>query len=479
MTNFHCDRRDFLKASALGAASWAFSGCSGPSIGTGPKSQPPNILFILSDDQGWHQLGCYGSDFYETPNIDRLAVEGMKFTDAYAACPVCSPTRASIMTGKYPARLHLTNFIPGRVDRKRLLPPEYTRYLPLEETTIAEALKEAGYVCGHFGKWHLNKNKKYELGRPGDPGSQGFDDVFTSHKPRKGRPSKYENDAHHVREITERTLAFLENNKDKTFFCYVTHNTIHQPIVERPELIAKYEAKPQSKLDQNNPIIGAMVETLDISVGAILDKLDELEIADNTIVIYFSDNGPLRGRYELKPLRGGKGNIYEAGIRVPFLVRWPGVVRAGSQSSVPVISVDFFPTLLEAADLEVTDVEVDGKSFMPVLTRTGTVDRDAIYWHYPHYSPQEGTCQGGVIRQGRYKLIEWYEKSIDGIDTDGALELFDLVEDMGEQKNLAKKMPELTTALYDKLKKWRKSVNAQEMTRNPNYQAKRDSGNGK
>lgn len=464
------NRRDFLKVVGLAVAPLVLPGCA--KFG-GVKQRKPNIVFILADDQGWHQLGCYGSDFYETPNIDRLAAEGMRFTDAYAACPVCSPTRASIMTGKYPARLHLTNFIPGLVDYRQLLPPSYTRYLPLEEVTIAESLKPAGYVCGHFGKWHLNKNKKYRLGRPGDPGSQGFDDVFTSHKPGKGRKSKYENDAHHVLEITERTIAFIEENKDKPFFCYVPHNTIHRPTMERAELVAKYKSKPASKLDRNAPVVGAMVETLDKSVGTILAKLDELRIADNTIVIYFSDNGPLRGRNELKPLRGGKGNLYEAGIRVPCIVRWPGVIKPDTVCNASVISNDFFPTLLESAGLKVTDAEVDGVSLMPLLKQRGTIDRDAIYWHYPHYSPQDGTCQGGAIRQGRYKLIEWYEKSINGIDTEGALELFDLVEDISEQNNLAKKRPELTAQLYEKLKRWRKSVNAQEMTRNPNYKPKK------
>jgi len=460
-------RRSFLKLAGLAAVSTVIAGCA--SSDDKKSRRKPNIVFILADDQGWHQLGCYGSDFYETPNIDRLAAEGMKFTDAYAACPVCSPTRASIMTGKYPARLHLTNFIPGYVDYQKLLPPEYTKYLPLEEVTIAEALKPAGYTCGHFGKWHLNKDKEYKLGRPGDPGSQGFDDVFTSHKPQKGRPSRYQNDAHHVREITERTIAFLENNKDRPFFCYVTHNTIHRPIIERPELVEKYKAKPQSKLDRNNPIVGAMVETLDKSIGTILDKLDELNLTNDTVVVYFSDNGPLRGRKELKPLRGGKGNLYEAGIRVPMLVRWPGVASPGSKCGQPVISCDFFPTLLEAAGMKVTDPQVDGKSLMPLLQQTGGINRDAIYWHYPHYSPQDGTCQGGAVRQGRYKLIEWYEKSIDGIDTPGALELFDLVDDISEQINLAERMPELKMQLYERLDRWRKSVNAQRMTKNPNY----------
>jgi uncharacterized sulfatase len=421
------------------------------------------MVFILADDLGWHQLSSYGSDFYETPNIDRLAAEGMKFTDAYAACCVCSPTRASIMTGKYPARLHLTNFIPGYRDDGEMVPPKYKRYLELEETTIAEALKELGYATGHFGKWHLNKDKKYSPGRPGDPGSQGFDDVFTSHKPGAGPASCYENDRHHVRQITERSVAFIENNRQRPFFCYVTHNTIHRPIMERDELIAKYAAKPQSKLDRNNPTVGAMVETLDRSVGTILARLDELGLAENTIVVFFSDNGPLRGREELKPLRRGKGSIYEGGIRVPLLVRWPGVVRAGSVCGEPVISNDFFPTLVEAGGGRAKDPEVDGVSLMPLLRQTGGLRREAIYWHYPHYSPQDGTCQGAAVRQGRYKLIEWFEKSAEGAETPGALELYDLETDISEQNNLAEKMPDKAMELYNKLVAWRRKVNAQEM----------------
>lgn len=462
------NRREFLTALGTGAISLAVPNCTNR-LNAGTSGKKPNIVFILADDLGWHQLGCYGSDFYETPNVDRLAEEGMRFTDAYAACPVCSPTRASIMTGKYPARLHLTNFIAGFVGYRELLPPDYKRYLELKEVTIAEALKPAGYISGHFGKWHLNRNKKYKPGRPGDPASQGFDDVLTTHKPGAGPKSRYENDHHHVREITEHAVAFIENNRDKPFFCYVTHNTIHRPTMERPNLVVKYKAKPGSDQPQNYPTVAAMVETLDKSVGSILYKLDELKIADNTIVIFFSDNGPLRGREVLKPLRGGKGNLYEAGIRVPLLVRWPGMVKPSTECNVPVISNDFFPALLEIAGLKVTDPTVDGESLVPLLRQTGKLKRDAIYWHYPHYSPQDGTCQGGAIRRGKYKLIEWFEKSIDGIHTDGAIELYDLENDISEQNNLVRQMPQLAAELYVKLKQWRKKVAAQEMTRNPNY----------
>jgi uncharacterized sulfatase len=301
-----------------------------------------------------------------------------------------------------------------------------------------------------------------------DPGSQGFADVLTTHKPGKGPKSPYENDAHHVRQITEHAMAFIEKNKDKPFFCYVTHNSIHRPDVERKELIEKYRKKPGADNDQkyghNNPVQAAMLETLDKSIGAILRKLDELKLRDDTLVIFFSDNGHL-GPKDYKPLRGSKADLYEGGIRMPMIVRWPGVVKPESVCDVPVISIDFFPTLLEAVGRKVTDPAVDGQSIMPLLKQVGKPKRDAIYFHYPHYHGQS-IAPSGVIRQGRYKLVEWFEKSVDGIDTPGAIELYDLENDLNEQNNLAEKMPEKAAELYTKLKNWRKSVGAQEMARN-------------
>jgi arylsulfatase A len=432
----------------------------------------PNIVFILVDDLGWHQLGCYGSRYYETPVIDRLAEESMKFTDAYAACPVCSPTRASIMTGKYPARLHLTDFLKGGNPKdKKLLTPKWADWLPLEEVTIAEVLREKGYVTGHFGKWHLNKDKKYKLGRPGDPGSQGFDDVLTTQKPGNKPKSPYPDDSHCVHQITEHSLKFIEANKDKPFFCYISHNSIHRPEVEREELVAKYRAKPGADNDQeyghNNPVQAAMLETLDKSVGTVMKKLDELKLTDNTIVVFFGDNGHL-GPKDCKPLRGSKADLYEGGIREPLLVRWPGVVKAGAVCKEPVISNDFFPTFVEVTGGKVSDSEVDGVSILPLLKQSGKLSREAIYWHYPHYH-HLGILPSGAIRKGDFKLIEWYEKSVDGIDTPGAVELYNVRYDMNERHNLAKEMPKKTKELYENLKKWRKDVGAQEMPLNPDY----------
>jgi uncharacterized sulfatase len=292
--------------------------------------------------------------------------------------------------------------------------------------------------------------------------------VLTTHKPKKGPESPYEEDWHHVRQISEETLAFIEENKERPFFCYVSHNTIHRPEIERSELIAKYQAKPGADDDRNRPVLGAMVETLDKSTGRILDKLDELKLADKTIVVYFADNGGLGSHDTLKPLRGAKGSLLEGGIREPLLVRWPGVVKAKSRCDEPVTSVDFFPTFLEAAGLKVTDPEVDGESLMGLLTQRADLKRDAIYWHYPHYSPQ-GHVPAGAIRQGRYKLVEWYEESVDGIHAGGAIELFDLERDVGEQNDLAERMPELAAKLHNKLEAWCQRVGAQEMLKNPGY----------
>jgi len=470
------DRRDFLKTSGFAAASFVISGCTNLSASVRPleKAKKPNIVFILIDDLGWHQPGCYGSNFYETPNVDRLAAQGMKFTDAYAAAPVCSPTRASIMTGKYPARLHLTDFIKGADPKDRkLLTPAWRPYLPMEEVTIAEVLKSAGYVTGHFGKWHLNRDKNYSPGRPRDPGSQGFDEVLTTHKPTKKPKSPYPNDWHHVHQITDHALSFIERHKHQPFFCYVSHNSIHRPEIEKDELVNKYRNKPDAdndvKYGHNNPIQAAMLETVDKSIGQILKKLDELNLSNNTIVVFFSDNGHL-GPKDSRPLRGSKADLYEGGIRVPLIIRWPGVVRPGSTCKVPVISNDFFPTFAETAGLKATAQTVDGQSLVPLLAQTGKPNRDALYWHYPHYHHLSlGPC--GAIRLGKYKLIEWFEKSIDGIDTEGALELYDLENDLAERNNLAARKPALAKKLYHKLREWRQAVGAQEMVRNPNFRA--------
>ena len=440
---------------------FVISGCQ---INNNDKKQTPNIVFIVADDLGIHQLGCYGSKFYETPNIDRLAKNGMKFTNAYAAATVCSPTRASMLTGKYPARLHLTDYIPGKTKRgEKLKVPEWTKYLSEKEVTIAEVLKSAGYVTGHFGKWHLNIDKKYQLGRKGDPGSQGFDDVLTTHIPGAGPDSKFKDDKHHVKEITQRALEFIERNQKNRFFCYILHNSIHAPEVEDSLLIEKYEIKPGAKKGGHyNPVQAAMLETLDKSVAEILAKLKELNLEENTIVIFFSDNGQL-GEKNGKPFRGSKGDLYEGGIRMPLVISWPGSIKPGTLCEELVISNDFFPTFSDLANVN-NKLQTDGLSLLPLMKNSkAKLNRNTLYWHYPHYHGS-GLGPQGAIREGNYKLIEWFEKSID--NQKGAFELYDLVNDPGEQHNLADSLPQISSRLLNKLKTWRSNIGAQEMVKN-------------
>jgi arylsulfatase A len=435
-----------------------------------------NFIFILADDLGWSQVGCYGSDFYETPNIDRLARDGMRFTDAYAACPVCSPTRASIMTGKYPARLHLTDFIAGgSFPYEKYKQPEWQKYLPLEEVTIAEILKTAGYATASFGKWHLSIDKKPPRSLSFNPDKQGFDEYFITYKP--SSKTDPESDAHNVEAITQKSLQFMESHKDESFFLYVPHNTIHAPVLGKKKLVKKYKNKSGSDLPQNNPVLGAMIEELDNSTGRLLKKLDELKIADKTIVIFFGDNGGLEKDAKQTPLRSGKANLYEGGIREPLIIRWPGIVTPGSTCSEPVTSVDFFPTFLAITGMKSKAKEpIDGVSLVPILNQSGALNRRAIYWHYPHYhSSSIGPC--GAVRAGDYKLIEWFDESICGPGNE--FELYNLKEDIGEQNNLAKKMPERVEQLKKMLYNWRSKVNAQILTPNPNYDSRKAKKSGK
>jgi len=460
------NRRQFLKSTFYSTVALALPGCS-----TGVKpaktgEQKPNFLFILADDFCWSQLGCYGSKYYETPNIDRLSAQGMKFTDAYAACPVCSPTRASIMTGKYPARLHLTDFIAGgNFPYEKYKQPNWQKFLPLKEVTIAEVLKSAGYTTASFGKWHLSIAKKSPESLPYNPDKQGFDEYFVTYKPSSRHDP--ESDAHNVEIITEKSLRFLGENKDNPFFLYVTHNTIHTPIMGKKKLVEKYSKKRGAGLPQNSPIVAAMIEEMDNSVGKLLVKLDELKIADKTIVVFFGDNGGLERSAKQTPLRSGKANLYEGGIREPLIVRWPGVVQKGSTCSEPVISVDFFPTFLEILNLQnKAGKSIDGVSLLPILKQTGSINRQAIYWHYPHYhSSSIGPC--GAVRVGDYKLLEWFDETICG--PGNRFELYNLKNDISEQNNLSKKMSKRTQQLKDMLENWRKKVGAQIMAPNPNY----------
>ncbi len=434
----------------------------------------PNVILILADDLGWADLGCYGSKYHKTPHLDALAASGVRFTDYYAACPVCSPTRASLLTGRYPQRYNLTDWLPGRPDRpdQKLLRPKISQQLPLDEITLAEALKPAGYVSGHIGKWHLG-------GKGFGPEQQGFDSNVAGDQ--TGSPRSYfapfksadgtfmpglEN-APEGEYLTDRLTAeaekFIEANRDHPFFLYLAHYAPHIPLKAKPELVAKY--KPGKHGEQGNPNYAAMLESLDDGVGRVLKKLDDLNLADRTLVLFMSDNGGLATLEGAKtaatfngPLREGKGYLYEGGIRVPLIVRWPGVAKPGTTCSVPACSIDFFPTALEACGAT-TDAKVDGLSLVPLL-KGGTLKREALYWHYPHYANQGGR-PGGAVRAGDYKFIEYYD--------DGRRELYDITHDVSETRNLAADKPDLAKELAAKLGAWRKDVGARMPTPNPDY----------
>jgi arylsulfatase A len=433
-----------------------------------------NVVFFLADDLGWADLGCYGSTYHKTPNLDRLASEGIRFTNAYAACPVCSPTRCAIMTGKYPQRIGITDWLPGRPDRpdQKLKRPALVTDLPASEITLAAAFKRAGYATGHIGKWHLG-------GKDATPEKRGFDvNIAGDHtgtarsyfapfvsKDKQFMPGL--DSAPDGEYLTDRLAAeaekFIDSNKEKPFFLYLPHYAPHTPMRAKKDKIAKYKARPAGQ--QGNPIYAAMLESLDEAVGRVLKKLDDLKLTDHTLVIFTSDNGGLATLEEMPqaptinaPLREGKGYLYEGGIRVPLLARWPGNITEGSAKNAPVCSIDFFPTLVDACGIK-SDAKFDGMSIVPLL-QGGRIERDALYWHYPHYANQ-GSKPGGAIRSGNYKLIEFYEND--------RRELFDVVADVGENKNLAAEKPDVVKQLADKLAAWRKDVGAKMPTPNPDY----------
>ncbi len=464
-------RRDFMATIGRGALGLAAASLL-PECAFAADQRRPNIVFILVDDMGWRDTSAYGSRFYETPNVEKLAAQGMKFTQAYAACPVCSPTRASIMTGKYPARLHLTDWIPGhKFPFAKLKPAEMHMELPLEETTIAEELKKLGYATASIGKWHLGGKEFY-------PTHQGFDvniggcekgstpshfDPYKIPTLPDRKPGEYLADR-----LTDEALGFIEKNKDRPFFLYLPHYAVHTPIQAKPEITEKYKAKIKPDDPQNRPDYAAMVQSVDESVGRVMAKLDELGIADNTIVFFNSDNG---GVFVPKitsnaPLRAGKGTMYEGGVREPLIIRWPGKVKPGSVCDTPVISTDYFSTILDAAKGSKAPTRTaDGMSLKPLITGGDAPERKALYWHYPHYHPG-GTSPVGAVRSGDWKLIEYFE--------DGKLELYNLRADLSETTDLSSKLTDMTTKLHKMLVDWRKAVGAVMPTPNPAYDPKRE-----
>jgi len=466
--------------------------------GAASGEQRPNILFILADDLGQRDLGCYGSTFYETPSLDRMAQDGARFTNAYAACPVCSPTRASIMTGQWPQRTGITDYIGAPTDPEawkrntRLLPAPYVDRLALDTPTLAKALKAAGYATFFAGKWHLGpegwwpEDQGFDINRGGTDrgGPYGGNKYFSPYgNPRlsDGPPGEHLPDR-----LATETATFIAANKDRPFFAYLSFYSVHTPLMAREDLRQKYEEKRKRlglearwgregtrdvRLVQEHAVYAGMVEAMDLAVGKVLAQLDETGLREKTVVIFTSDNGGLSTSEGWPtsnlPLRGGKGWLYEGGIREPLLVRWPGVVQAGSVVSTPVSSPDFFPTLLEVTGRQPQPGQVlDGVSLVPLL-QGGTLPERALFWHYPHYGNQGG-APGAAIRRGDWKLIEWYE--------DRHLELFNLAEDPGEQTDLAQTETAQAEALRDELHAWQKQVDAQLPAPNVNYDPAKPNG---
>lgn len=479
-------------------AGLAIAGCV-----QGSDGEPPNFVFFLIDDLGWTDVGTYGSTFYETPNIDRLAGEGVRFTQFYTASPVCSPTRASIMTGKHPARLQITNWIGGE-QNGRLLQAQYARRLPLEEVTIGDAFRQAGYATGYIGKWHLGAEGFL-------PDAQGFDYTFAVNH--AGQPGSYfypyenENwpvtnvpDLEEGREgdyltdiLTDEAIKFLKRHRDERFFLVFSHYAVHTPLESKDELTRKYEVKAATlpelqgpatlpegdraitKQRQDHPVYAGMIQSTDESVGRVLETLEELGLGSRTVVVFLSDNGglsTLRRRPGMPtsnlPLRAGKGWLYEGGIRAPFIIRWPGRATAGREVDTPVTSMDLFPTMLEMAGIPALhDQHRDGLSLVPLLTGSGGLNREMLFWHFPHYHGS-GNIPSGAIRVGDLKLVEWME--------DGRVELFDLNVDLSESQDLAGESPEIARELRRLLHEWRREVGAQMPSPNPDWTAEEGPG---
>jgi arylsulfatase A-like enzyme len=463
-------RRKFLNTAAAGLFA--------SQLPTDAAPQPLNFILILMDDLGWADVGCYGSTFYQTPNLDRMAAGGIRFTNGYAACPVCSPSRAAVMTGKYPARTGITNYLPGKhqLPYSKLLPPESKQFLAAEEVTIAELLKPLGYTTAHIGKWHLGPTADHW------PEKQGFDvnvggtnsgmpksffyPQWKGNPPIEGREGEYLTDR-----LTDEAVRFIRDNRSRPFFLYLPHYAVHVPVEAKQETAAKYRSRIKPGQVQDDPVYAAMIESMDDSVGRILKTLDDLKLTGRTVVIFTSDNGGLSApEWKLKPvtsnkpLREGKGHVYEGGIREPFIVKWPGVKSRTEHA--PVCGIDFLPTIAEAAGAsESAYKDVDGVSLVPLIRNGKPLQPRALYWHYPHYSNQLGK-PAGALRQGDWKLIELYET--------GNLELYNLRNDIGESKNLAQQMPEKTQELYGMLKSWRASVHAQMPQANPAWDPARE-----
>lgn len=481
------NRREFVRA-AVGAA----AGLSVSALAKAAVAKKPNFLFVLVDDLGWADLGCFGSTFYDTPHLDRLARSGMKFLDAYAACPVCSPTRAAIMTGRHPVRVDITDWIKGMSNngKRRLICPEDRDNLAHEEVTLAEVLKDNGYQTFFAGKWHLGEKGFW-------PEDQGFDINKGGHhkgSPPGGYYSPYKNPAlkdgpkgeYLPDRLTDETIGFMKTrDKSKPFLAYLAYYTVHTPIQSGPRHLEKYKTRlakmprndspnvvtehnGKTKRWQDRPDYATMVQGMDDNIGRLMDAIEAMGIDDNTVVIFTSDNGGLAtlgrpGPTSNAPLRSGKGWCYEGGIRVPLIIRAPGLTRPGTVSQEPVVSMDYFPTLLEMAGIGLKPaLHADGCSLVGLIKKGTPLNRDAICWHYPHYHGSTWT-PGAAIRARDWKLIAFYEED--------KIELYHLINDIGETTDLAQKMPKKARQMHDMLKAWQKKMDAKMPRVNPTYDA--------
>lgn len=451
------------------------------------ESKRPNFVFFLVDDLGWADLSCFGSTYHESPNIDALAASGMQFNQAYAACPVCSPTRASILTGRHPVRVDITDWIPGNRGIGKFLTVQDRDNLALDEVTIAEVLKGAGYQTFFAGKWHLGDEGHY-------PTDQGFDfNIGGNHAgsppggyyaPWKNPTLEAKEDGEYLTErLTNESIHFLETrDQAKPFLLYLSYYNVHSPITPYKKRVEHFREKAEATIEgktptivehhgvsrarQDDPAYASMIAAVDQSVGDVLSKIDELKLQDNTVVCFFSDNGGLctlrrPGPTSNLPLRSGKGWLYEGGVRSPMIVRAPGVTKPGTVSEAAVVSTDFFPTMLELAGLPLQPkLHADGQSLVSLLSGEGEQAERTLYWHYPHYHGSTWT-PGASIRDGDWKLIEFYEYD--------EVELYNLADDPGEQNDLSQSQPEKTSQLREKLHAWQKEMNAKMPQPNPEY----------
>lgn len=428
----------------------------------------PNVIFILADDLGYSDVGCNGSKYYETPNIDRMAAEGARFTDGYTCGPNCQPTRAALNSGQYGPRTGV--YTVGNIDRfnwrqRPLRPVDNVTQLPLDKVTLAQSLKKAGYSTGMFGKWHLGEDKDHH------PSARGFDEAIVSagkHFNFKTNPPSEHAEGEYLADfLTDHAVDFIERHQDEQFYLYLPHYGVHAPYEAKDGLTAKFQDKPAVG-GQNDPRYAAMIASVDESVGRVLAKLDELGLAENTLVIFSSDNGGVgsyksigldkNGVTDNSPLKGGKGTLYEGGFRVPYVFRWKGNVAPGRTESTPINSVDLYPTLVELAGGELPqDYPLDGVSYAKLLKEQKPLERGKpLFWHFPGYLGATGdtwrTTPGSVVRSGDWKLIEYFE--------DGRLELYNLRDDIGETTNLADKEPAKAQELHKQLTAWRQEINA-------------------